>query len=117
MGVADALRAGIRVTDLVTDSLQAPVTLQRRTEQDGYGNAVYTESVVRGVVEQRQQKVMTAGGELVDVRASVTFPRPVAITSQDRLVLQDGTAGFVVKRDGVMDESTGLGFATVVYLG
>lgn len=127
MGLLDTIRAGVKIADSVTQSLQASIKFERYLSSDGQGAKTYAAAVyLLGVAEKKQQMIRTQSGALVACRSNVLFLNVAAlviatsadgINNEDRITLPDGTTGPILEVGGFIDAGTGQPFATQVFLG
>jgi hypothetical protein len=118
MDLAKLVRDAVKTADMLTTSLQPEVTHKKLSTKDLYG-AVVGESLTKrkALVDQTFRQIRTTGGQMISIRATITFLRPVAIDPQDTIILPDGTTGPIVTSGGFVDAGTKHGFYTEIYLG
>lgn len=127
MSLLDALRAGVKVADKVTKSLQATVTYERAATKDEYGKVTPSSAVrLRAIVDFGRKMVRTSSGEvtmtratidLLDVAAIVAATNGEGIGNNDKFTLPDGDTGPILDISGFVDAGTGHPIATTVLLG
>lgn len=128
MSLLDTLRAGVKIANDVTRSLQCLVTFERYAENaDGYGTPGYSAATtLHAIVDWRQRQLRTMTGVLTVSRASVLFLDIVEVVAatngegiddHDRITLPDGTTGPILDMAGFIDAGTGHPIATEVFLG
>lgn len=113
------LSDAIKIADDVTRGLglQAVVTHRPWLSQTAQGKATYGGAVeMPAAVTLKQTKIRTQSGQEVMSRATITFPRDVAISVKDHITLPDGSSGPILSIDAPIDPETGRGFATTVYI-
>lgn len=121
-GYADIVRAGMKLADKQTDSLQPKIQLYHYVSQTGDGDVTYNPplagagELVPALVDYKQQQRMTADGSMVLSKAYVFFPRPMEIDPRDKIVLPDGTTGDIIPTAGLADKDTGKAFYKEVWL-
>ena len=105
MGLQGTIAAGIATADTVTKSLQANVTHEAWTGNDGYGVPEYASGVtLTMLVEQRQEQVRDIKGvEPVDPR--------------DRFTLPDGSTQYVAAVGGLVNPDISAPYMLEVWLG
>lgn len=127
MGLLQTLRAGIAVADKITKPLQATVTYERATGNDGYGKTTFANGVpLKAIVDFARKQVRTTSGELsvtratidlLDINAVVKATGGEGIGNDDRFTLPDGDSGPILDISGFIDAGTGHPIATTVMLG
>lgn len=119
--LADLVRNAVATADILISSLQVVVSHSHYSGQDAYGSVTYLPSVPRrAVVDMSSQQLRTSSGELVRVKARVTFTQPLnpPVDSRDRIILPDGSTGPIVNVEGgVVDPLTNRPFETEVWIG
>ena len=127
MGLLDVVRSGVKIAHGITKDLQASVSFERCTGNDGYGTLTYAAAVsLRALVDWTQKPVRTAQGIMTTTRATVTLLDVTALSAataglgiqdEDRITLPDGTTGPILDIGGFIDRGTSEPFATEVMLG
>lgn len=114
------------VADPLTDSLQETVSHYAYADAtvDSYNKTDWsgvTPTSRKGIVSRKSTVVQrmsgVGAGELVAVRYSLVFPRPVAVDPRDRFVLPGSVEGPIVDVIGVLDPATSVVYATEVLFG
>lgn len=126
-GLLDVLKAGVKVADSVTKTLQATVGYERCTAVDKFGHRTYAASVdLLAILDLRQRQVRSPEGVLVMARASVTFLDLAAVAAatagglmseRDRITLPDGSVAPVLTVGGFADAAGGPAIPVEVSLG
>jgi hypothetical protein len=126
MGLLQIVRSGIKIADKATKDLQATVTFERMTGNNGSENTYANPVNLRAIVSNKQQIVRTTSGELSQSQTSILFLDIDALLSatnnngvreQDRITPPDGDVGPILALGGFVDRETGKPVATKVYLG
>lgn len=128
MALNDIIRKGVATAKSVTASLQADVTIEAWTGNDGVGGSTFASAVtLPALVERKQRMVRNSSGEQVLSTHSVLFIGPVTdngadgrqepIDPRDRITLPDGTTGKIVGVETVVDPATGAGYYQQVWMG
>lgn len=118
MSLADTVRKAVALANSITADLQDTVTHRVFTGIDEYGAPSYASpKTYTALVERKLRMVRLTNGRTEQSRATITFLRPTAIDTRDRLTLSDGTTGQILETEGLMDPSTDATFMTVVHLG
>lgn len=127
MSILDAVRAGVKVANKVTQPLQATVTYQRALAGDGYGSFTFDSPItLRAIVDFGRKQVRTKEGmltvtratiDLLDVAAVVAATNGEGIGNNDIFTLPDGDSGIILDISGFVDAGTGHPVATTVMLG
>lgn len=122
MGFGGLVRKAVALADVLTagtDGLQASVSHYAWLSQDETGKPTYRTAVARAaIVTYETRQARDSGGMVVQTRATVLFPRPVAVDLRDKIVLPDGTTGPLYMKPGnVVDASTGAPYLMEVMLG
>lgn len=125
----EILKSGIGIANKLTKGVQANVTFEAWTGQDGYGVDSFASPVtLTAVVDMTRKQAHVPSGLDVTVMATLTIVGDVApngaagrvepIDPRDRITLADGTTGPIVDAPGaVVDPSTNRGLIHVVMLG
>jgi hypothetical protein len=128
MSHLDTLRAGVRMLNKETRSLQTAVSYVRVTARDEYGapSTYAAPTTLHAVVDFVNVPVRSQGGITVMARATLTMldvDEVVAATSgggvdtDDEFTLPDGSTGKVLNIGGFMDPGTYGPIPLTVYLG
>lgn len=122
MGSAAWLTSALEAADAATQALGLTENVQHEafiSPSGGFGVANYGAPVSRAAVVSRQPGRRTKrGGQEVSYRATVAFPRELAIDPRDRITLWDGITGPIVDiDDGSGSPDTGRPCAVTVFLG
>ena len=128
MSLLDTLRAGVKIADQVTKSLQATVSYERYVaDTGGYGADTYLPPVsLRAIVDFKSQQVRTREGiltvtraviTLLDINAVIAATNGEGIGNQDRFTLPDGDTGPLLDIGGFIDAGTGHPIATEAMIG
>lgn len=128
MALNDIIRKGVATAKSVTKSLQADVTLEAWTGNDGVGGSTFASAVTfPALVERKQKMIRTSTGEQALSTHSVLFIGPVddngadgrqePIDPRDKITLPDGTTGKIVGVETVVDPATGAGYYQQVWMG
>lgn len=122
MGFGGLVRKAVALADTLTggeDGLQADVVHYAYLSQDSKGKRTFRAAVTRAaLVSYERKQVRGPGDTTIEVRATVLFPRPVAVDERDKILLPDGTTGPIrMKPDTMADPSTGKAYMTEVWLG
>ncbi len=124
MGFDSLFRNGVATIDKITASLQGTVQRWAWQSEDGRGRITYTPartapgSPLQCVVDYTTKQHARADGKIINVIATLTFPRPTLLDSRDIIVLPNGqTAPIQSSPDSVADPTTGLGYFTKAMLG
>ena len=114
------LASAVALANNVTQSLglQADVTYyQAISPADGAGKVDRLAGVIlKAIVEQKLKQVRTISGEMVMSRSNVTFLEPRVISTDDKIVLPDGSTGPILATQGFVDD-TQAAILTQVFLG
>jgi hypothetical protein len=121
MALNDLIASLVGVADRLTGPLQATVEHHVYRRMDGKGKVEYypAPDLVPAVVARGQTRTgYNERGEVVPVRAVLTFPRPMSVDLRDKFVLPDRTTGPTVNLDaGVVNPSDGARYVTEVGIG
>jgi hypothetical protein len=124
MGFAELFRNGVALIDSLTEDLQVTVQHYAWASNDGKGRDTFNPPLTgagtnrQAVVDYTQKQRARADGRLVNVVATVIFPRPVIIGPLDVIKLPDGTTGPILNSpNSVLDPATGAGYFAQVELG
>jgi hypothetical protein len=127
MGYLDLLRSGVALADNLTKDLQATVTYERATGEDGYGKVTYASPVpLHAIVDFARKQVRTKEGALSVTRATIDLlniaeveaaTNGQGIGNNDRFTLPDGDTGPILDISGFIDRGTGHPIATTVMVG
>lgn len=124
MGFADLLRNGVAILDSLTVDLQATVQHYSWVSQDGKGRDTFSPARTGAgtsrscVVDYTRKQRTRPDGRKVNVVATLTFPRPVAVTPRDVFICPNGTTAPVLSAPNApVDPSTNAGYFTEVELG
>jgi len=127
MGLLDVVRSGVKIADALTKSLQASVTYRRCISTNQYGvKQLGSPVTLLALVENKQRKVMSPTGVIVDSNITITLLNVAAVVAatggfgirvNDEIVLADGSTNPVLNVGGFVDAGTNQPFATEVYLG
>ena len=116
MSLQSVIRSAVKTADSVTKDLQATVIHRIWMSQDEFGAPVYKNVARRALVDQRQKSIRSNSGQLVQSRATVTFPVPIEVSPKDLIILPDGTSWPILDVSGLIDPSTGIGYLAEVSL-
>jgi len=127
MSLLNVLRAGVKIADTVTKTLQANVFFERMTGTDPYGGGTYAEGMItlKAIVDWKQEEVRRANGVLSLAKVSVQFLDVAALSAAtggrgiqeaDRIVLPSGETGEILSVDGFIDAGTSQPIATRVFM-
>lgn len=124
MGFASLLRNGVALIDSLTADLQANVQHWAFVSSNGRGGDTFNPplgspgTALPCIVDYRSKQHALTDGRIINVIATLTFPRPVAIDVRDRIVLPNGqTAPIQTSPGSVVDPTTGAGYFTEVMMG
>lgn len=118
MSLASIVRSGVALADRLTASLHVQVVHYTRTSTDGYGKPEYDGGTARmAIVESVAANLRTTAGDVITPKTKVTFPRPVAVSNLDKIVLPDGTTGPILDIVGLVDPATNAVYMVEVLLG
>ena len=108
----------VAVADRLTKSLQCTVTYTPFTGSSGTGKTYGSAVAKKAIVNMEQRQVRTLTGELTTCRASVVFfDTDLTISTDDKIVLPDGTTGPVLLVKGPVDPTSTHPYLTEVFLG
>ena len=119
MGFDQLFRDGIATLDELTQDLQ-PTVLHRAFQSDnGRGGNTHDSGTPRKcVIDFTVKQRPRADGTMLNVVATLIFPRPVAVNLRDIFVLPDGTTPPSIDAPGIpIDPTTNQAFALIVMLG
>ncbi len=120
-GWADLVRKMVGVADTLTATLQDTVThyAWSGATVDSYNKVTaWGIGVTRNaIVEPTSRLIRRDDGSLVQAVYKITFPRPVAVDSRDRIVISNGTEGPILDVSGIVDPDTNALYAVEVILG
>lgn len=128
MGLDSVVRAGIRIADKVTKTLQADVTLEAWTGTGRGGVSTFAAAVaIPALVEIKQRLIRDTKGNLVMSRANVTFTKPIVpngatgrrepVDPRDKITLPDEETGLILDVEGMTDPSTSAPYMLQIFLG
>jgi hypothetical protein len=121
MSLSSLVKDLVAVADSLTGDLQASVTHHAFSGAtvDSYGKVTNWGAGVarKAVVEASSRLIRTAGGDTLQARAKLTFPRPVTVDARDKIVLPDTSTGPILDVTGVTNPTTNQVYASEVWLG
>ena len=128
MGLQGTIAAGIATADTVTKSLQANVTHEAWTGNDGYGVPEYASGVtLTMLVEQRQELVRDFKGvetvstskltNIAPITANGSANRQEPVDPRDRFTLPDGSTQYVAAVGGLVNPDISAPYMLEVWLG
>ena len=118
-GYADIIRNGIALADSLTTTLQSEITHYAWETQSSFRGAGLAAGVQRkAIVEKKQRMLRMENGKEVLAQTYIFFPRPVAMSPKDKIVLADGSTGPILNGpNGVIDADSDNPYYREVWLG
>jgi hypothetical protein len=134
MALVDIIRNAVHTADLVTKSVQEPVSFEAWTGQTPLGAATYAPVLLpkpKALVEHKAHLRKLSDGRFVEVKTKLTFlevianttplsplsPRDNPVDPRDKFTTANGVTGPIVDVTGMQDAGKGRPFLLEVFLG